>query len=310
MAFDVSALTSYVNEHRSELMAATVVSFKSSRLFEMMPEVKGPTTLNLLSAPATFQSGDSCGFNASGNVAFTQRTLTPGVMKVNEEYCPKALRTYYMQNEVKIGAGLDSMPFEEKIMSTLIGNIGAGMETAFWQGDTSNGTGNNRFFNGLHTILAADVTNSVIAAGNCSTAGSSDTVYDRMKTLVEMVPDAVGNKMKFYMSTSNFRKLSMLITAANMFHYVRDVNSDDMRMIFPGTDIEVIGVSGLAGVNAIWGLVPSEVVYGFDSENDVEAFDLWFSKDADTFRFKAQWLAGVQYAFSQNVIAGIPYGGL
>lgn len=306
MAFNVTALTEYVNEHRSELMAAAVIAFRSSTLFELMPEVKGKTALNLLSAPVTFQNGDSCGFNASGNVTFTQRMIDPGVIKVNESYCPKTLRKYYMQNEVKLGAGRETMPFEEKIMSLIIANIGAEMEKAFWQGNKTSGTGNLAFFDGLHTILAADVANSVIASSAVHQASASDTVYDRVKTLAEVVPDAVGNRMKFYMSTSNYRKLAMLIVNKNLFHYERNVDSDDMRMIFPGTDLEVIGVAGLAGVNNIYGLIPEEVAYGFDSENDVESFDLWYSKDNDEFRFKCQWAAGVQYAFPQDVLVGTP----
>jgi hypothetical protein len=304
MAYDVSALSNYINEHKSDLIAAAVIAFKSSQYFQLMPGVKGATTLNLLNTPATFQSGESCGFNASGNVAFSQRTLTPGVIKVNEEFCPKALRTKYMQSEVMIGAGRDKMPFEEKITSELIANIGASMEVAFWQGDTSNGSGNNRFFNGLHTILAADVTNSVIT--NTLTAGGSDTILDRIKALVEIVPDNLGNKMTFFMNCANYRKLAMLLTYANLYHYQRDIDSNNLEMIFPGSDIKVVGVPGLTGIDRVYGLNTEEVCYGFDAEDDVENFDLWFSKDNDTYRFKAQWLAGTQYAFPNNVLVGLP----
>lgn len=304
MAYDVSSLNTYINEHKSDLIAAAVIAFTSSQYFQLMPGVKGATTLNLLNTPATFQSGESCGFNASGNVAFTQRTLTPGVIKVNEEFCPKTLRTKYMQSEVMIGAGRDKMPFEEKITSELIANIGAAMEVAFWQGDTTNGTGNNAFFNGLHTILAADVTNSVIT--NKLTAGNSDTILDRIKALVEIVPDNLGNKMTFFMNCANYRKLAMLLTYANLYHYQRDIDSNNLEMIFPGSDIKVVGVPGLTGIDRVYGLNTEEVFYGFDAEDDVENFDLWFSKDNDTYRFKAQWLAGVQYAFPSNVIVGLP----
>ena len=312
MAFDVSALNAYVNEHRSELMSAAVLAFKSSQYFQPMPETKGPTTLNLLSAPVTFQSGESCGFNASGNVSFTQRVLTPGALTVNESFCPDALRKYYMQNEVNIGAGRETMPFEEKVLALIVKKIGEAMEVAFWQGDKTNGTGNNAFFDGLHTILKADcgANPTVIPSANKVTAGSSDTIYDRVKALAEMVPDAMGNKMNFYMSTKNFRKLSLIITNSNMYHYQRDIDSENLTMIFPGTDLKVIGVGGLAGVDAIWGLNPEEVAYGFDKQDDVESFDFWFSKDNQEFRFVAKWLAGVQYSFPQDVLAGIPYGGL
>lgn len=305
MAFNTSALTTYVNEHKSDLLAAAVIAFKSSKYMQLMPGVKGATTLNLLSTPVTFQSGESCGFNASGDVTFTQRVITPGVIKVNEEFCPKALRTKYMQSEVLIGAGRDKMPFEEKITSELVANIGAAMEVAFWQGDTTNGSGNNSFFNGLHTILKTDITNSVIT--NTVTAGSSETILDRVKALAAVVPDNLGNKMTFFMNSSNYRQLSMLLTYANLFHYQRDINSNDLEMIFPGTDIKVVGVPGLTGVDRIYGLNTEEVFYGFDAEDDVENFKLWFSDDNDTFRFKVQWLAGVQYAFPANVLAGLPY---
>lgn len=312
MAFDVTALTQYVNEHRTELMSAAVLAFKSSQYFELMPECKGPTALNLLSAPVTFQSGESCGFNASGNVSFSQRILTPGSLKVNESFCPDALRKYWMQNEVRIGAGRETMPFEEKVLSLIVNKIGEAMELAFWQSDKTNGTGNLAFFDGLYTILKADATagTPVIPSANQVTAGSSDTIYDRLKTLVEMVPDAMGNKMKFYISTKNFRKLAMLIVNANLYHYERNVDSENMAMIFPGTDIEVVGVSGLAGLDAILGMNPEEVAYGFDNKDDVESFDFWYSKDNQEFRFVAKWLAGTQYSFPEDILMGIPYGGL
>ena len=302
MAFDVSALNAYVNEHRSELMSAAVLAFKSSQYFQPMPETKGPTTLNLLSAPVTFQSGESCGFNASGNVSFTQRVLTPGALKVNESFCPDALRKYYMQNEVNIGAGRETMPFEEKVLALTKKIVSMRSLTCLMI------THNMQSALVLKADCGANPT--VIPSANKVTAGSSDTIYDRVKALAEMVPDAMGNKMNFYMSTKNFRKLSLIITNSNMYHYQRDIDSENLTMIFPGTDLKVIGVGGLAGVDAIWGLNPEEVAYGFDKQDDVESFDFWFSKDNQEFRFVAKWLAGVQYSFPQDVLAGIPYGGL
>ena len=314
MAFSVSTLTQYVNEHKSELLSAAVLSAKTTKLFNLMPEVKGPTTLNLVSTPVTFQSGANCGFSASGDVTFTQRTLTPGVLKVNEEFCPKALRQYYMQNEVKLGAGRDVMPFEEQIMASIIANIGAELEKALWQGDSTNGSGNLALFNGLATIVNADCTavspaTPVISTNNQFTAASGDTIWDRVKTLVQAVPDSLGNKMSFYMSSANFRKLCMLAMEKNLYHYERDINNDNLEMIFPGSDIKVIGVPGMAGLNRIYGFNPEEVYYGFDMEDDNENFKLWFSDDNDTFRFKCQFVAGMQYAFPQDVLVGIPYGG-
>ena len=44
------------------------------------------------------------------------------------------------------------------------------------------------------------------------------------------------------------------------------------------------------------------VFYGFDAEDDIRNFRLWYSDDADMFRFKMRGAVGVQYAFSNEVV--------
>jgi hypothetical protein len=84
MAFTVTSLPNYVEQNRSALITAAVLAAKSARLFTPMPDVKGPTTLNLLDVAVNFQSGEACGFTPSGDDVLSQRTLTPGIIKVNK----------------------------------------------------------------------------------------------------------------------------------------------------------------------------------------------------------------------------------
>lgn len=306
MAFTVSSLPAYTEQNRSALISAAVLAAKSTRLFTPMPDVKGPTTLNLLDVGITFQSGASCGFSASGNDTLSQRTLTPGIVKVNKSWCPKVLREKYAVHELEIGAGRETLPFEEKLIGDILAKVGAENEKAIWQGDTVSGTGNLQFYNGLATIINADITGGTITA--TTTAGSTDTVYDRVHALYQLIPDEALADAVICMSYANFRKLVLQLLTLNLFHYERNVD-ETMEFVLPGTNTRVIGVAGMTGLDRIYAFEPEQVVYGFDAADDIETFRLWYSEDNDDFRFRLQFAAGVQYAFPSRIAASIPYGG-
>lgn len=306
MAFTVTSLPAYTEQNRSALISAAVLAAKSSRLFTPMPDVKGPTTLNLLDVGVTFQSGADCGFSASGNDTLSQRTLTPGILKVNKSWCPKVLRTKYTVHELEIGAGRETLPFEEKLMADILAKVGAENEIAMWQGDTVSGTGNNQFYNGLATLINTDITNSVIT--NTTTAASTDSIYDRVYAVYQLIPDAALAGAVICLSYADFRALCLSLMNQNLFHYERNVD-ETMEIVLPGTNTRVIGVPGMVGLHRIYAFEPEQVVYGFDAPDDIETFRLWYSEDNDEFRFRLQFAAGVQYAFPSRIAVGIPYGG-
>ena len=306
MSFVVSSLPAYTEQNRSALISAAVLAAKSTRLFTPMPDVKGPTTLNLLDVGVTFASGADCGFSASGNDTISQRTLTPGVIKINKSWCPKVLRAKYTVHELALGAGRETLPWEEKLVSEIIAKVGAENEIAMWQGDTTSGTGNNQFYNGLATLINADITGGTVTA--TATAGSTDTIYDRVYAVYQLIPDAALANAVICMSYANFRAFCLSLMNKNLYHYERNVD-ETMEIILPGTNTRVIGIPGMTGLNRIYALEPEYVVYGFDAPDDIETFRLWYSEDNDEFRFRLQFAAGVQYAFPSRIACGIPYGG-
>lgn len=305
MAYNVNSLPNYVEQNRSDLMSAAVLSPKSTTLFSLMPNVKGETTINILDVGVVFQNGRACGFNPAGDDTFTQRSIVPGIVKVNKTWCPKDFLNKYLVNEVSIGAGREVMPFEQKTVTELLAKIGAELEKALWQGNKTSGTGNMAFFDGLATIIAADAASGVIPAGNVITAAAADTVRKRVYDTYEAIPDAALEEAAIMLSYANYRKLALALMEANLFHYERNVESS-MEMTLPGTNTRVIGIPGLTGVDTIYGLVPEEVVYGFDAQDDAQTFKLWFSDDDDLFKFKLEFSAGINYAFPQHVVVNNP----
>ncbi len=79
MSFDVSALTDYVNEHKMDLIRQQVASGKLAGFANIQDEVRGATTINILSSDVTFQA-DSCARSADGTWATIRisQSLGPG----------------------------------------------------------------------------------------------------------------------------------------------------------------------------------------------------------------------------------------
>ena len=71
MAFDVSALANYTKENEALLVTSSVLGSKTASLIKsqgnVMVGVKSAETINIMDTDAIFQSGGTCGFNASGS---------------------------------------------------------------------------------------------------------------------------------------------------------------------------------------------------------------------------------------------------
>lgn len=279
--YDVSALPDYVEQHRSELISAAVLAPRSTSLFRLMPNVKGPTTLNLVDVGVNLQNGSTCGFTPDSPDVFSQRTLEPLIFKVNKEWCPLDLLRTYLAHEVEIGAGRETLPFEEKFVADILAKVGMEVENKIW--------------NQLGTILGSDP--GIIAPA----AQSFSTVFDMVKAAYMAIPAASLRDSAIMMSYSNYRSLVMELMGMNLYHYERNVD-DSMEMILPGTNTRVIAVPGITADNKVYAMNLKHVFYGFDAEDDIRNFRLWYSDDADMFRFKMRGAVGVQYAFSNEVV--------
>lgn len=279
--YDVSALPNYVEQHRSELISAAVLAPRSTSLFRLMPNVKGPTTLNLVDVGVHLQNGSTCGFTPDSPDVFSQRTLESFIFKVNKEWCPLDLLNTYLAHEVEIGAGRETLPFEEKFVADILAKVGMEVENKIW--------------NQLGTILGSD--SGIIAPA----AQSFSTVFDMVKAAYMAIPAASLRDSAIMMSYANYRSLVMELMEKNLYHYERNVD-DSMEMILPGTNTRVIAVPGITADNKVYAMNLKHVFYGFDAEDDIRNFRLWYSDDADMFRFKMRGAVGVQYAFSNEVV--------
>jgi hypothetical protein len=273
-----------------------------------MVGVKSSEKINIMETDAIFQDGASCGFNASGSTTFTQRTVTPGKIKVNEALCPKDLESKYLQKALPTGSMYDSIPFEQEYSEKKAKTIAAQLETALWTGDTTSVNVNLNRFDGLVKLIGAA---SGVVAANASTfisgAPLSSITAANVISIFDGVYQAIPAKvvaaddMTIFCGQDLFRTYTVALKNSGSFNYQIDVKADS-EFVLPGTTIKVIAVAGLNGTNKVYAMRLSNMFLGTDLLNEEEKFEIFYAKEADQVRFVSEFKMGVNIAFPDEVV--------
>lgn len=298
MSVNLSTLTPYVEENKMGLIKKSVIGAKSASIFNLATGVKGSTSLNLLSTTVKFGSGLDCGWSEdTGSTSnISQRNIVPGFVKVNMSFCDAKMSQYFMNQEVKIAAGTETLPAEESFVSNVIENINANLESAIWLGNTTSSDVNLKQFDGLLKILdtaSGSTVNPTIATGD-----TIDEVFNKVYTAI---PVQILSKAVILCGADSFRSLVMALTAKNLVNYAPSVDGS-MEIILPGTNTKVIAVNGLNGSKRVIATSLDNLFYGTDLMNDNEQFKLWYSDDNQEWRLVVKFTAGVQVAYPDLVV--------
>lgn len=298
----IKNLPTYVEQNHDKLLRDSIMGAESAKDFTLQTGVKTQTALNLLNTSVVFQDGSVCGFNASGTSTISQRTITAGVIKVQNAFCHKTLLNSCLQHQVRIAAGQKTLPFEADFVADIIANINLGVEKLVWQGDTTSNDASLKWTDGLIKILTANDGITVASQKLEHDAIVKANVCAAVDNVVLAIPTPVLNMSTIYMGYDTFRLWRMALQAANLFHESGD-GLDRPRAFYPGTNIEVKPVAGLDGTGVIVSGPKRNFYYGVgDMDNESSVFDLWYSKDNDEFRFNCEFAVGTQTAFPNQCV--------
>lgn len=315
MSFDVSTLANYTKENEQLLVTSSIFDAKTQEKIQaqgnVMTGVKSSEQINRIDTDAVFQAGGTCGFNASGTTAITQRAVTVGKIKVNEALCPKALESKYTQKALQIGSKYEKIPFEQEYSEKKAARIAAQIETALWQGDTASGDANLNKFDGLIKLIDA-ATNEILSNTAVFTTGgpiliatgiTQANVIDVVDGVFKALPMSILNKpdTEIVCGWDTFRLYVLALREKNLFHY--DAANKDGELVIPGTNIKLVALNGLNGTSRVFGLRWSNVFMGVDMLNEEEKFEIFFAKEADEVRFVAEWKNGVNVAFPDEIVS-------
>ncbi|MDO5304348.1 MAG: hypothetical protein Q4E87_02100 [bacterium] len=295
MALNVSTLSNYVEEKRLPLIAKSFLRGKTIDLIQLETGVLQDTALNLVSAQVEFGDGASCGWNPTEGVALSQRILKPTFLKVNQTFCDKDLLKKWASYEVKLAAGREQLPFEEKFMEEIANAINESIEKLVWQGDSSHTNEPDGFLK----ILEAGGSGVVSVTWNAGT-----TAYNKIKAVYNAIPANIIDKEDtvIFVGEETYREFIQDLVAANLYHFSPDYKAGEYMV--PGTSIRVIAVNGLNGTGKIVAGRLSNFFYGVGAEDDKDTFDFWYSQDNREFRLAAYFAIAVQVAYPNEIVLG------
>jgi len=295
----VTSLPAWVDQQREPLIADVLLAARTASLFTLQSGIKSKAAINYIEPDVQFQAG-ACGWNEKGTVELTQREIETGIIKVNMAFCDLNLIGKWAEYQVRLAAGHEVLPFEEKFMQAINDQVKALFETALWQGDTSSEDGNLAQFDGMIKILKNE--SETITGSASVSADDLSTYITAAQKAALAIPSIIlkYSDVVLFCSPSFLRAFGLAMVNANLFHFEPGVDYNDF--VIPGTSIKLVAVGGLEGTDYLVGGRLSNFYYGCDLQNDLETYKLWYSDDNQEFRLKIQWNAGVQVAFPNEAL--------
>ncbi len=316
MALDLSALTAYIDEQNFELATAALIGGRTAGFLTPQVGVKGETKINKMDVDVTMQDGSGCSWNALGDATFTQETIDAKQVKIQMEFCPKDLNSYYWRTQMPAGTHQEALPFEAQFASYLVAKVQDELEKVIWQGDATSGSGNLAMFDGL-LIDAANFTDCNGTSGSFGTAltGAIDinNVVEAVERIYVEAPSAAvaQNDFRVYLGVDKFRTLVSAIMNGNggasilsggaLQGSMDRADVDPLRIILPGTNMEIVGVGGLDGLDKAVGFSSSNAYLGVDLSADSTNIESWYSQDDRKYRVAMEFTMGTGIAYKAEV---------
>lgn len=300
MGFNVSALADYVDQTRTELLTAAQFESETAGYANVQTGIKSSAALQILTNTPVPQDGTACGFNASGDTAFSQRLLTTAAIKYQDALCLRTLEAKWTQHLLKKGQKYDESDLPKAILDDIVSQINRINETADWSGDTTSGSAYLNRYDGLRKIIKA-ATNEVVATPSTYNATNARAIIQNVISLLPAAlmgdPDVV-----LFMGYDMAEIYRVALMNANLYH-VPTRSGDQTGILAEGSVHKIVPVHGLDGTNEIYALNPDRNLYlGVDMEDEEEKADLWYSKDDDLVKYSFRFRRGWQVAFPAEIV--------
>lgn len=289
MAINVNALPEYIEVNKDELFVKAVAGTKTLDYIEVMGGVKGKAALNYLDSTVVLGDGENCGWNPQGEDTFSQKYIETKLIAINKEFCWKTLRNKWLNYDLSIAAGRETLPFEQKIAESNMAAIKKEVEKMVWQGNEGVG------LDGLLAQMAAD--EAVVKVTRDGTA------TERIEDAIAAIPGAALEKgVNVFVSWTDFRSYvaeKNALCCGNM----PIIDAAVAELVYAGDSrIKLVPVAGLEGTGKIVAATYDALVYGTDIEDADAIYRMWFDEKESKFLFKVLFNAGTAVKYSDEVV--------
>lgn len=322
MAFSLGAISAWTNEiaDRSEWIMKPILAAKTLQALnvDVRTGLTGFTDkLPTLESTTPWQAGASCGFTTSGSTTVDQISLTTVPVKIQEQICLQDLETYFTN---KLLSKTNDRPETFQLLDMWVGRkleqAALQIESALWQAKTTYTNATHlKLFNGW--IATSDTAATAIAATQQASISTS-TVRGIMEEIAyTKIPSRIRNLNPVVVCGQDTFNIYMnKLMTDNLYHY--DPSNKDLNAyttnIF-GTNVKLIGLPGLNNDNAVdTGVLPTAVknrifatyednlLVGMNAKNDINDFDVWYSKDDQVLKFMMRFHLGVAIKYNDLVV--------
>ena len=271
------------------MFVKAVAGTKTLDYIEVMGGVKGKAALNYLDSTIVLGDGENCGWNPQGEDTFSQKYIETKLIAINKEFCWKTLRNKWLNYDLSIAAGRETLPFEQKIAESNMAAIKKEVEKMVWQGNEGVGLA------GLLAQMAAD--EAVVKV-----TGGTDTV-EKVEAVIAAIPGAALEKgVNVFLSWTDFRAY-VAAKNASCCGNMPIIDAAVAELVYAGDSrIKLVPVAGLEGTGKIVAATYDALVYGTDIEDADAIYRMWFDEKEDKFMFKVLFNAGTAVKYSDEVV--------
>jgi len=286
MSYNLANLQTMSDELSFELISKAVLQTSVMEYAQIRSGLKfGTTTINLLDADISV-ADRACGWNAAGNLTYSQVDIDMQEKQTKQALCPTDLRDYYLASRLSASAHAEEIPFEEVTANLFVEKI------------------RNWNENFLGSEILGDVTVALGAADSGQAAASTaGTIVADVMDLIDAVPSSVLDRddLGVILAPSYYNMLRRALISQNLFHFNPADTNSNTELVMPGTDFKVIKSSGFSA-SATYPAVTGDsfvagplkdIVVGVGLEDDFDSLNIFYSADNDEVRVMGSWRIGL-----------------
>lgn len=291
MAFDISALGSYVANNSKQYAMVSIASAKTAKALidskNVQFGVKGTAAILKLNSDVSLVDGGSCGRTGGSTITLSNKNIVVKAIADEANICPATLwNTFYASSVAQGQTPQEELlpAFAQAIMQDRAMKIAAVNEKLLWQGDTTlTGTTNYKRMDGI----LKSVTGSTTATGS--------TMVDKIQNFFLNNNVDVRGQEDFVLAIGEdvYAEYKVALVGKNFYQH-----TDDMTAA--GTVAKFHVCSGLNGTRKIVGIRWSNLQLGLDGEGDSDKAEMRYSTETKNWYQDFLYSLGVAVIFSEE----------
>ena len=301
MSYDVTALPNYAKKNMTDLIKKAVLGAKTVTFFPIQAGIKKTENVLAMDTDVVFQA-NACGRNANGSTVFTERSITVGAVKIEEDLCTIDLVDKSVAYVTKAGSYSDDVPFEQQYAELKSEMIAAANEKALWQGDTTSGDANLNKYDGFIKNIDAE---SGVINGNTSnetsiTASNAKLIADN---IYKAFPMALKGREKIIACGYDFLDdYIQNIQDLNLYNYSLDNDESGNVKLVGKMGTTLVAFHGLDGTNRLFGGQKENFVVGTDLAGEFEQYKMMYNEFEDITMFTCKFKLGTAVKVPSEIV--------